>query len=278
MPVEEQYYTKARVAHKYDVYIGKNIPFYWPALHFIADHLAAHFRGRQGLVVLDLGCGTANHCITVSKKVSVGPLTLVDHSAAILEVAQRKVAEAETIPAPVAVRHGSFLEPATLADIEAESVDLILSSLTLDHIHEDEEFVALLRRLHGILKPGGCFVLCEKSSSPDPSTPSWRSFAEMIHIRGENNRRHDFKNEAEIAEWKQHNFEEDVMRPLSLSWTLAEQAGFQVETAGGAVLPPAEELDYERFYEIDFITPLDRARVFDTIESYGAGILICSKR
>ena len=39
MPVEEQYYTKARVAHKYDIYIGKNIPFYWPALRFIADHL-----------------------------------------------------------------------------------------------------------------------------------------------------------------------------------------------------------------------------------------------
>ncbi len=278
MPVEEQYYTKARVAHKYDVYIGKNIPFYWPALGFIAEHLGQRFAGRTDLEVLDIGCGTANHCVTVSKKINIGQLTLVDHSAAILEVARRKVGEAETIPDGVQVRTGSFLEPETLAGIPPESVDVILSSLTLDHIFEDDEFVALLRRLHRILKPGGCFVLCEKSSSPDPTTPSWKSFAEMIHIRGENNRRNDFKNEAEIAEWKKHNFEEDVMRPLSLSWTLAEQAGFTIEKAGGAVLPPADELDYDRFYAIDFITPLSRARVFDTIESYGAGILICAKR
>lgn len=278
MPVEEQYYTQARVAHKYDVYIGKNIPFYWPALNFIADNVSAHFAGRKGLEVLDLGCGTGNHSITVSKKVDFGRLTLVDHSAAILEVAQRKIKQSDTVPDGLEVKHTSFLDEGWLEEIEPESVDLILSSLTLDHIVEDGDFQALLTKLHRLLKEDGCFVLCEKCSSPDPSTPSWQSFAEMIHIRGENNRRHGFKTEAEIAEWKKHNFEEDIMRPLSLIWSIAERAGFTVEQAGGAILPEAEALDYDRFYQLDYITPLSREAVFSTDGSYGAGILICVKR
>jgi ubiquinone/menaquinone biosynthesis C-methylase UbiE len=278
MPVEEQYYTKAHVAHQYDVYIGKNIPFYWPALRFIADHLGEHFAGRKGLEVFDIGCGTANHCITVSKKVDIGRLTLVDHSEAILEVARKKVAETETITGNVRVRHASFLDDGWLDGVEPGSIDLILSSLTLDHIVEDSDLLALLGRLRGVLSDNGCFVLCEKASSPDESTPSWQSFAKMIHIRGENNRRHGFKNEAENAEWKTHNFKEDIMRPLSLVWSLAEKAGFTVESAGGAILPPANELDYDRFYALTHITPLDRATVFAREESYGAGILICAKQ
>jgi ubiquinone/menaquinone biosynthesis C-methylase UbiE len=278
MPVEEQYYTKARVAHKYDFYIGKNIPFYWPSLNFIADRLGEHFAGHKGLEVFDIGCGTANHCITVSKKIDIGRLTLVDHSKAILEVAQKKVAEAETIPDNVRVRHASFLDDGWLDDVEPGSIDLILSSLTLDHVVEDSDFLALLGKLHRVLRDNGCFVLSEKASSPDESTPSWQSFAKMIDIRGENNRRHGFKNEAEIAEWKTHNFEEDIMRPLSLMWSLAEKSGFTVESAGGAVLPPADELDYDRFYDLTHITPLDRGRVFTQEESYGTGILICVKQ
>ncbi|MDF5723202.1 MAG: class I SAM-dependent methyltransferase [Rhizonema sp. PD37] len=273
---EETYFVKSKVANKYDVYIGDNIPFYWPALNFVADSLCEYFSEEQELNCLEIGSGSANLSITVSKHIKIKSLQLLDHSAAFLEVAKQKIAETPSLPVPM-LKHASFLSDDWQNDIEPNSLDVILSSLTLDHITEDEEFLVLLKKLYGLLKKGGCFVTAEKCASSDSATPSWQSFAKMIHIRGENNLKNNFKTPTEIEAWKQHNFHEDILRPFADVWTLAEKAGFTVEYAGGAPLPEPENLNYETFYQLNKIKLFERQEVFSSDQAYGVGILICKK-
>jgi ubiquinone/menaquinone biosynthesis C-methylase UbiE len=273
--IEERYYVKPKVANKYDTYIGDNIPFYWGFMRFIAESLRRRFAGRGPLDSVELGSGSANLSISVGRAVRLGNLTLVDHSERFLEIARGKLEENGTSLHPPRFKHASFLDPGWDDDLAPGGQDLVLSSLTLDHIVEDDAFVALLARVRRLLRPGGCFVMAEKCSSPDPATPSWRSFARMIHLRGENNLRHGFKTAEEIARWKEHNFEEDVMRPFAQLWSFAERAGLAVAAAGGVALPEAERMTYDDFYELREVVPLTRDEVFASAQAFGVAVLVC---
>lgn len=275
--VEETYFVKPKVANKYDTYIGNNIPFYWPALNFIAENIGEYFSGTDGLDCVEIGSGSANLSITVSKHTTMKSLLLVDHSATFLEIAKQKLAETPSVPITPTLKQASFLSDDWLEDIEPSSKDLILSSLTLDHIADDDEFLALLKKLHGLLKKGGCFITAEKCASSDMTTKSWQSFAKMIHIRGENNLKNNFKTPSEIEAWKHHNFTEDILRPFSDVWGLVEKAGFTVENAGGVPLPEPEDLNYDTFYELNKISSLARQEVFSSERALGVAILVCKK-
>jgi ubiquinone/menaquinone biosynthesis C-methylase UbiE len=274
---EETYFVKSKVANKYDGYIGENIPFYWPALNFISERVGEHFSDKNQLDCMEIGSGSANLSITVSKHIKMKSLLLVDHSAAFLEVAKQKLAETDSVPIIPSFKHASFLSDDWQNDIEPNSKDLILSSLTLDHIADDDEFLSLLKKLRGLLKKGGCFVTAEKCASSDMTTKSWQSFAKMIHIRGENNLKNNFKNPSEIEAWKHHNFTEDILRPFADVWTLTEKAGFTVEHAGGVPLPEPESLNYDNFYELNKISSFTRHEVFSSDKALGVAILICQK-
>ena len=275
--IEERYYVKPKVANKYDSYIGDNIPFYWGFMRFIAEALRRRFAGAAPLDCVELGSGSANLSITVGRAVPLRSLTLVDHSERFLEIARGKLEEHRVSAQPPRFKHSSFLAEEWDGDLAAGGHDLVLSSLTLDHIVEDEAFVALLARIRRLLRPAGCFVMAEKCASPDPASPSWQSFARMIHLRGENNLRHGFKTAEEIARWKEHNFHEDVMRPFSQLWSFAESAGFQVAAAGGVALPDAERMAYEDFYELREVEPLTRDEVFASARAFGVAVLICER-
>ena len=274
--IEEQYYVKSAVANKYDAYIGENIPFYWGFMRFIAEAAGKHLRGREPLDCVELGSGSANLCITVGREVAMRSLTLVDHSASFLEIAAAKLREHPVSATPPRLVHASFLSPDWDADLPPAGHDLVLSSLTLDHIVDDESFVALLERIRRLLRPGGCFAMAEKCSSPDPASPSWQAFARMIHLRGENNLRHGFKSPEEVERWKHHNFHEDVMRPFRQLWSFAEQAGFTVAEAGGVALPEAERMTYEGFYELCAVEPMTRREVFEGDRAFGVAVLFCT--
>ncbi|MEH2123781.1 class I SAM-dependent methyltransferase [Nostoc sp.] len=275
--VEETYFVKTKVANKYDGYIGENIPFYWPALNFIGKSVSEYFSNKDALDCIEIGSGSANLSITVSQYIQLKSLLLLDHSAPFLEIAKQKLSETPSVQITPILKHASFLSDDWQNDIEPNSKDLILSSLTLDHIADDEEFLSLLKKLQSLLKKGGCFVTAEKCASSSNTTKSWQSFAKMIHIRGENNLKNNFKNASEIEAWKHHNFTEDILRPFSDVWTLVEKAGLTVKYAGGVPLPEPDNLNYDTFYELNKVRSFTRQEVFSSEQAFGVAILICKK-
>lgn len=95
-----------------------------------------------GAHVLDLGCGNG---IPVARALldRGHRVTGVDASSAQLERARRNVPEAELV-------HGDALE----VELPPASFDAAVCVFVLGHIPRDEQ-PALLRRLHGWLRPGG---------------------------------------------------------------------------------------------------------------------------
>lgn len=275
--LEETYFIKPEVANKYDIYIGINIPFYWPTLDFIGEKLCIFFPSERALDCIEIGCGSANLSITISKYFAIKNLLLVDHSAEFLKIAKQKITKTLLAPRKLTSKNISFLSNNWENDVQPHTQDLILSSLTLDHIAEDKIFLSLLKKLYNLLKEGGCLVIAEKCASSDQTTSSWKSFVKMIDIRGENNLKNNFKNLSEIAAWKDHIFHEDTLRPFADIWTLSERAGFTIKYAGGVPLPEPENLNYDTFYQLNKISSLTRQEVFSSVQAFGIAILICQK-
>ena len=104
-----------------------------------------HF--RPNMEVLEIGCGTGSTAIIHAPRVK--HIRAVDVSSKMLEIAKRKVAEAN-------IKNITF-EHSAIGDLRAgeQTLDVVLA-LSVLHLLEDKEDAA--RRVHGWLKPGGLFV------------------------------------------------------------------------------------------------------------------------
>jgi ubiquinone/menaquinone biosynthesis C-methylase UbiE len=98
-------------------------------------------------VVVDIGCGTGRHW---AKLFDQGPARLVgyDVSPGMLTILQKKHPQAETY----------LLKGKRLAELERDSCDLVLSTLTIAHIPDLEGALAEWTR---ILRPGGEMIITD---------------------------------------------------------------------------------------------------------------------
>ncbi len=100
-----------------------------------------------GSVVLELGCGTGTTALHHAPRVK--QIIATDISNNMIEIARKKAREA-------GIENVEFKQ-ATVEDLSAESAsfDAILA-LNLIHLLDDP--VACIRKVYGLLKPGGVFV------------------------------------------------------------------------------------------------------------------------
>jgi SAM-dependent methyltransferase len=98
-------------------------------------------------IVADIGCGTGRHW---KKLLDQGPARLVgyDVSPGMLEILRQKYPQAEV----------HLLEDGVLSKLPTDSVDLVLSTLTIAHIADVE---AALKEWHRVLKPGGELIFSD---------------------------------------------------------------------------------------------------------------------
>ncbi|MEJ2853361.1 MULTISPECIES: class I SAM-dependent methyltransferase [unclassified Saccharothrix] len=144
-------------ARGYDLLVGLN-PGYHAALRRSARALGL----RSGMRVLDLGCGTGASTAAI---LSVAPdveVVAVDASAGMIERARAK-----RWPGSVRFVHARAEEVAGLG----EPFDAVFAAYLVRNLPEPDP---ALRRIRGLLRPGGRFVAHEYSVRDSPvSTAVW---------------------------------------------------------------------------------------------------------
>jgi len=120
--------------------------------------LAALARVRPGDRVLDVGCGTGYLTrILAALAGADGQVTGVDPSARMIEYARRR--------APLNCTY--VAGEAQSLDLPDESFDVVVSSLAVHHI-PDEERPAAMREMFRVLRPGGRLLIAEYRPPANP--------------------------------------------------------------------------------------------------------------
>ena len=128
----------------------------WPRLRWLGKVLE---RLEPGSAILDLGCGSGDPADVEMARAHA--VTGVDISGAQIELARRNV------PA------GTFIHgDAGSVDFPAGSFDAVVSFYTLEHLPR-EEHGALLRRIHGWLRPGGWLLLSTEADEAEGVVSTW---------------------------------------------------------------------------------------------------------
>lgn len=100
-----------------------------------------------GKTMVDVGCGTGRHWKKILEK-KPAALTGFDVSSGMLAILQRKFPQAET----------RLLKDDILTGIADDSVDILISTLTIAHIAGLEK---ALREWNRVLKPGGQMIITD---------------------------------------------------------------------------------------------------------------------
>lgn len=222
---EEKYFTNESVAQQYDKYVTTNIPFYSTALNFITKATRSYSQNSESNSCLEIGAGTGNlasaACIIAK---NIQSCFLLDHSEPMLQIAREKWqkmgigCKLHTVPV-------SFLDEGW--EDRVDSCNIVLSSLTLDHIHEDSVLQQLFDRIYAYLPSGGLFVLAEKCANQN-EPKSWNAFLNMIELRAVHLQQNSLKTMEQIQLWKRHILTEDHLRPLSELVRMLELSGFKI--------------------------------------------------
>ena len=118
----------------------------------IAARLAEQIQPSPTTTAVDFGCGTG--LLGFALLPSIGHLTLADPSSGMLKVAELKITTEDKDRVTILHLEGE-------GEILPDSYDLIMSLMTLHHIHETEEVV---RSLTQHLNPGGTLALADLDS------------------------------------------------------------------------------------------------------------------
>lgn len=116
----------------------------------LVEHIIEHSGVGAGSVVLEVGCGTANHLAAIKERTGARCVG-VDPSEEMLKVAR-------THPVDLELHQGRAEE----LDLPADGFDLVLSVDVIHYVREPAVYFAAARR---VLKPGG--LLCTVTDSEE---------------------------------------------------------------------------------------------------------------
>jgi len=155
-PISKQFEFDESVASVFDDMLVRSVPFYKEVIKLISDLIIKNV--KEGSVITDLGCSTAQTLIEISKK-SDKNLKLIgmDNSLAMIKRAKNK-----------SKAYGVDIE-FILGDILEEEIplsDVIISNYTLQFIRPLKR-EKLVKKIHSSLKEDGFLIVSEKIISED---------------------------------------------------------------------------------------------------------------
>lgn len=145
----------------YDLHLARRMPL---ALPMLEELVAALPPLEPGTLVCDLGCGTGNAAFTVLATYPAIHLTLLDHDADLLAIAQEKTGEIRPDVTALQARIRIDGEP-----LPGGPYDVITASLALHAIvgHDVEgpeaegRYELLFQGLRDSLRPGGHLIIAD---------------------------------------------------------------------------------------------------------------------
>lgn len=193
----------ASMVASYDSLIRRAVPRYDEMLARLVEYLPAA-PGR----ILELGCGTGNFSVALSRRYPDASITWVDASEEMLEVTRERVGG-----------RGSFIA-SRFEDLQPQpqSFDLITSTISLHHVADKE---ALFNALFAALAPRGslCFSDQMRGGSEANHALNWSRW--LAYCREPGN-----CTEEEIASLLDHAAAHDHYTTLSEHFRILECAGF----------------------------------------------------
>lgn len=166
------------------------------------------------LNILELGVGTGNLSIHAVQKYPKAHLTALDLSPEMLKVTEKKI-KAHGIQDYTLVEAG-FMD----VDFPDHSFDLIMSSIALHHLTNDEKPL-MYQRIFKWLKPGGKFRCIDGHQTLPANTAHpviWQGWIDWAKPLG--------ATDEEIAMWKAHEDTYDHFASLSEHFQWLNAAGF----------------------------------------------------
>ena len=162
-------------------------------------------------LVVDLGGGTGALAEAILGHAEVGAVALIDIDEEMLAQARTRLAR---FRGRVHFHTRSFHDPLPVCDGVA-------ASLALHHVRSLDDKRALYRRIHGALRPGGCFVNADATMPAEPAAraATWRGWADHMVACGIDEERAF----AHFEEWA----EEDTYFPLEEELAAMRAAGFR---------------------------------------------------
>lgn len=153
--------------------------------------------------ILELGCGTGNLTLLLRERFPEAPLTGIDVSEGMLEVCRARLGAR-----PINLRQMDM----RAAKFDDKSFDLVISSLALHHLTEDERR-GLYKSVYAWLRQGGWFVFCDRfvDESEQVTKVNRQLWHDGAFERG--------ATEADWQKWMAHEAEHD--HPGTLAWQVA---------------------------------------------------------
>ena len=105
--------------------------------------------------LLDIGCGAGNYSLKMLSKLPNLECTLVDLSDPMLDKAYERVSEQTN--KNVHVVKGDIRE----VPLKQNHFDIILAGAVLHHLRDDQDWETTFKKIYGLLKPGGCFMISD---------------------------------------------------------------------------------------------------------------------
>ncbi|TQO36999.1 tRNA (cmo5U34)-methyltransferase [Arenibacter algicola] len=105
--------------------------------------------------LLDIGCGAGNYSLKMISKLSNLECTLVDLSDPMLDKAYERISEQTN--KNVHVVKGDIRE----VPLKQNHFDIILAGAVLHHLRDDQDWETTFKKIYGLLKPGGCFMISD---------------------------------------------------------------------------------------------------------------------
>ncbi|ASO07171.1 class I SAM-dependent methyltransferase [Arenibacter algicola] len=164
--------------------------------------------------LLDIGCGAGNYSLKMLSKLPNLECTLVDLSDPMLDKAYERVSEQTN--KNVHVVKGDIRE----VPLKQNHFDIILAGAVLHHLRDDQDWETTFKKIYGLLKPGGCFMISDLITQDTEilNDYTWERYGDYLEeLGGEDYRKKvlDYVDKEDSP--RSMNYQLDLMKNLGFS-------------------------------------------------------------
>jgi tRNA (cmo5U34)-methyltransferase len=164
--------------------------------------------------LLDIGCGAGNYSLKMLSKLPNLECTLVDLSDPMLDKAYERVSEQTN--KKVHVVKGDIRE----VPLKQNHFDIILAGAVLHHLRDDQDWETTFKKIYGLLKPGGCFMISDLITQDTEilNDYTWERYGDYLEeLGGEDYRKKvlDYVDKEDSP--RSMNYQLDLMKNLGFS-------------------------------------------------------------